>query len=1685
MSPSLVNLGKLEIDQFKWLGVLVLFGLNPFIPPTNAQIIQVEGIVGDTAIVAPRLDCSITSGVLYRDDNGGNGGNYADTTARKDTLTICPATSWETVKINFTAFDLAEGDTLFAFDGDKAAINAAFAILDPASGADQATKDFARLIGIGSGTGVGVSKAFGGWVSASCDPRRNSTGCLTFIFETNGDNKKGAGWEAWTNCASRDIALAAPSLPQLMAECTASEPAPVAMVPIIAAEITGDCQLTNNNIQVTLTNLATNTQCLQEVAIEKMALPSSPVKLAPGIYRLIHVLQADTTKRDTQYFQIDSPSLVCNDEVNVAIDGFCRAGLAVDGLLEGDTCVGTGVTHHIIIKDKTGKTITQGSNVSLDTLQIDNVCGKSELTATVVRTFKYAASTALCKPDSIVISCEVKLNFVDEIAPKFDRDTNRVDTLVGCDPSLITAKVLTKPIAIDNCGDTLAATFTIIPFKTSYADCEYPREYLIKWEAADSCQNAATPIFDTIRIIRPTVFSNPQSITEDCSKEENGLLPLVSRARVRPGLRTGKMINGVFSASGTMRLSLDTAVCQYIAVILDSTDVYGPCGKRFAELVWGYLDLCSPEKTPILIDTQQIRFIDETAPTLSDSTLIQLSEINDSTSSRGRFDISGVNCQLDFSKITLPANPKATDNCAEEEDIKVVIKNVQQLVHGKWDTIAVNLEAAIADNKLSADTFRVAYEASENCSKKTSQVFTHFILENNDSTTAPELVCEDGLTVSIPDKNGVFIRPSELIVRAEPACNRSIATTLIRRKGTNNWDTTVLVTCTDIGTPFSIELQVTDDKGNKNSCWTTITTEDKIAPLCSSLSDTVGICTTYHGDELGQTTDNNENGLLDDEWNNLVEPFLTKYNETFGDPLTLCQDNIAGCVPLSIIQQYQLVQKTCGVMDIKRRYRAIDYSGNESEWKIQTISITYEPTWTLKFPKDELITCGDAIPDTVALSAILTSDACDVFAYSVTDKVFDVAGDACLKIERSYEVINWCVYQAGKAAYIIPNDPNGNAIITHEGIGAGVGRFIYTQIIKLRVTETPEITINPLATCLYGVRDAPPVGAADTNLDAYPYECDTLKTFSATALNCVKQPITSFEHTLKEDGEIIINKGKGGNFQAVVEPNKSYEVIFWAFDECGNASEARDTFTFKDCKAPSVYLLDGLALTLGAGDSVALWAADLDHGSWDNCTPKNQLDRRIGLGTPKATTLAEVQALNTAISLTCLEVGQQTVSIYIIDAAGNFSTATTNINVQANSNNCNTPDELTGKVVGNITSFGGKRIGQVKVEINDTKATIGSMLTTDNGQFGFTVPLENVDHQIIRAKKNIDPLNGVTTFDLILISKHILGIQQFDTPYQHIAGDVNHSGTITAFDLVQLRRLILNQIMEFPNNESWRFVDAQYQFTTDNPASEAYKEWIMVKESLENRIAANFVAIKIGDVNDSGNANNALVSTNRTTKEAFSINVVNRKVEKGEVLKVALKAKGITKIEGLQFDLNFSSLELLELEEGLVKSINVNTNLTEGGQLLTSWNGKAGKEDRLYTLTFKAKATGWLSDFIQIASRQLVAEAYPKKGGVLAVKIDFETKAEGEVVHQVVLQQNKPNPFTDKTIIEYFLPKEELITLSIFNAQGAIVRQVVSTKQKGQYQFLVDAKTLNGSGIYYYELKGNGVSEIRKMILVE
>ncbi len=127
----------------------------------------------------------------------------------------------------------------------------------------------------------------------------------------------------------------------------------------------------------------------------------------------------------------------------------------------------------------------------------------------------------------------------------------------------------------------------------------------------------------------------------------------------------------------------------------------------------------------------------------------------------------------------------------------------------------------------------------------------------------------------------------------------------------------------------------------------------------------------------------------------------------------------------------------------------------------------------------------------------------------------------------------------------------------------------------------------------------------------------------------------------------------------------------------------------------------------------------------------------------------------------------------------------------------------------------------------------------------------------ITPARNDDPLNGVTTYDLVLISKHIIGTEILGSPYKVIAADANQDGKVTTFDILLLRKLILGLITELPNGKSWNFIPMEYIFPNpQNPFDPPFPNKITVPRSYEFPYGSHeFLGVKIGDVNYSANPN--------------------------------------------------------------------------------------------------------------------------------------------------------------------------------------------------------------------------------------
>jgi hypothetical protein len=88
------------------------------------------------------------------------------------------------------------------------------------------------------------------------------------------------------------------------------------------------------------------------------------------------------------------------------------------------------------------------------------------------------------------------------------------------------------------------------------------------------------------------------------------------------------------------------------------------------------------------------------------------------------------------------------------------------------------------------------------------------------------------------------------------------------------------------------------------------------------------------------------------------------------------------------------------------------------------------------------------------------------------------------------------------------------------------------------------------------------------------------------------------------------------------------------------------------------------------------------------------------------------------------------------------------------------------------------------------------------------------------------------------------------------------------------------------------------------------------------------------------------------------------------------------------------------------------------------------------------------------------------------------------------LYQNYPNPFNPQTTIRFELRQGGPVSLDIFNALGEkIATPVQEFLPAGSYELSWEGKDAFGnplpSGIYFYQLRGNGQSLVKKMILAQ
>jgi hypothetical protein len=97
---------------------------------------------------------------------------------------------------------------------------------------------------------------------------------------------------------------------------------------------------------------------------------------------------------------------------------------------------------------------------------------------------------------------------------------------------------------------------------------------------------------------------------------------------------------------------------------------------------------------------------------------------------------------------------------------------------------------------------------------------------------------------------------------------------------------------------------------------------------------------------------------------------------------------------------------------------------------------------------------------------------------------------------------------------------------------------------------------------------------------------------------------------------------------------------------------------------------------------------------------------------------------------------------------------------------------------------------------------------------------------------------------------------------------------------------------------------------------------------------------------------------------------------------------------------------------------------------------------------------------------------------------DIERKLADLLPDSYSLSQNYPNPFNPATTIRYGLPQRSVVNLTIFNALGQQVRQLVSGEQEaGFHDVKFDGARL-ASGVYFYRIQAGSFVQTKRLLLL-
>lgn len=1396
--------------------------------------------------------------------------------------------------------------------------------------------------------------------------------------------------------------------------------------------------------------------------------PVSGDRLNLGTHTINYLITDANENSTTCTFNItvedfENSSLGCKP-VNVSVDESCQAILV-------PTTVLTGWEHPSGIPQIGCVSLFEINVIGPNGEDLGNTVGIDQLGKTLMYSISHPT----------IPTCMNTVSVEDKIKPVIECPGDSIHINCLADPTLVEYPV---ELISDNCSPLVFARQIreeqYIPLE---CDSNYIGRVIRTYKAVDGAGNESENLCQLVINLERSSFTGivaPDNVVYKCTDS------YITDTKGRGFPEPNPMARGfnVLGSGVPTTMGGDTIyptsqlTMQYCNAVIDYTDEVlfeSPCKTRIMRTWHIYEWWCSGTvKHPLPGQPairQMIDIIDDEAPVIPQEKNSVVT--TQSRSCTGRVELPTLNI---------------TDNCNAFHSIFINAVDSTTLE----PTGTVNGNGGVL--MLGVGTHRITYTAIDIC-KNTSTMSYYITVRDN---TAPVALCNQSNSVSIRMDGLSYLTATSVDNDSYDECG-DVDLKIQRMEDPLNlgqdtqWLDQVIFDCTDAFQTRMVTLLVTDKGGNTNMCMISVNIQDKVNPRITCPDDmTINDCSFA------------------------FDPSLSGANNAFGAP-----DIFDNCPSMTEVTQVLADNReTCGTGTVIRTLTVWE-NGVAHGSCTQSVTINNDSPFdfeSIVWPQDyEAISqCSleRLLPEMLPVEngfPIYTEDNCDQVGMTYEDEVFPFAGNgACYKIIRTWYVMDWCTKHTEDRQQEIkivdntaPEISVPDTLVVFETfncessvvtVGASatdnctpIDELIWTYEIRSADTlvvrgNTPSVTRTFFVgeyTMFFTVRDR--CGNADQG--QFDFVVETSKTGSLVCKGArAKLVLMNNEPMAMVTPEMFDVKNTHPcnvpfslSFSSTLNDTLrtftcdsigDRAIHLWAIDENGNTNFCETIVEVQHLEVTCRENLPPITLVDVAGTpSVTIQISDIDNGSSSVC------DIPFGLSFSETSNVL-------SLSFTCNDIGQRTIQLWATDDLDSTQAfCETTIEIVDMNNICG--NQMMSVVSGRIVRENGDAIADVLVELEGGES--GPEMTDEEGRFTFA-PMSAGGAYDVFPQKNTGHVNGVSTLDLVMIQRHILAIEPLKSPYQLLAADANNTGSISASDLTEVRKVVLGMTETFQNNASWRFIDAQHRFADDkNPWYGGLYERYQI-DNLNSDMDIDFIGIKVGDVNNSAKANNAQKKTE--SRSVSSMIITDKKVSRGQWVEIPVRWNGDGMVYGLQGEWTSRGLLIKGITSDIMNTENgevvKNTPETIRMSMIKAEGVNLSGEDILYTIEAEVLRDGYLSEMLTL-TEGLENEVYTEDLRTENIRIEWQTNtAEPFVVEGV-----KPNPWQSNTAIDFTIPEDGQVMCHIKDVTGRVVYQTTSLFNKGRNQILINKSDLGVSGLYVFELVYNSETVTGKMILLD